>query len=150
MNNNRKITASGFIVFRNNNNHPELLGLIALSKHRKRSKGKYDLPKGRIDEGETALQAAYRECFEESGLEQIKIIDNDPLTNGPLALWVGEVSIDDEVRLEENPYTGELEHEGYEWISIKDMKKQCLNYLRPFIVKAEPIIWNHFRIWNER
>ena len=148
MNNNRKITASGFIVFRNKNNHPEVLGLIALPKHRKRSKGKYDFPKGRIDEGETVLDAAYRECFEESRL-QPKII-NGPIVKGPLSLWVGEVDCDDEVVLDENPYTGELEHEGYEWISIKEIKKNCLNYLRPFIVEAEPIIWDHFKIWDRR
>ena len=57
MNNEKKITASGFIVFRNKNNYPQILALTALPKHRKRSKGKYDVPKGRIDEGETPIQA---------------------------------------------------------------------------------------------
>ena len=148
MNNSTNITAAGIIVFRNNNNHPEVLGLIALPKHRKRSKGKYDVPKGRIDEGETPIQAAYRECLEESGLEP-KIIDG-PFTTGPLSLWVGEVESDDEVILSGNPYTGELEHDGYDWISIKEIKKSCLNYLRPFIIQAEPIIWDHFKIWDKR
>ena len=145
---NKKISASGFIVFRNKNNYPEVLGLIALPKHRKRSKGKYDVPKGRIDEGETILQAAYRECFEESRLEP-KIIDG-PISIGPMSLWIGEVDSYDEVILSENPYTGELEHEGYVWISIKEMKKNCLNYLRPFIVQSEPMIWDHFKIWEKR
>ena len=142
-----KITASGIIVFRNVNNNPELLGLIALPKHRKRSKGRYDVPKGRIDEGETILQAAYRECFEESGLEP-KIINNNPIVSGPLALWIGEVDPDDEVVLTDNPYTGELEHEGYEWLTMKDMRKNCLNYLRPFIIKSEKEIWEYFRYWS--
>lgn len=145
---NQKITASGFIIFRNSNNNPELLALLALPKHRKRNKGKYDIPKGRIDEGETAMQAAYRECFEESGIEQIKIISNEPLINGALCLWVGEISPDDEIILAKNPYTGEVEHEGYEWVSIKEMKDNCLNYLRPLIIKSEKIIWEHFNIWR--
>lgn len=34
----------------------------------KRRRGPSELPKGRIKQGETALMAAHRECFEESGL----------------------------------------------------------------------------------
>ena len=146
---NQKITASGIIVFRNNNNYPELLGLVALPKHRKRSKGKYDLPKGRIDEGEAAITAAYRECLEESNL-QPKLISPDPIIKGPLALWSGQVDCEDEVILNKNPFTQQYEHEDYEWISLKNMKKNCLNYLRSFILEAEPIIWNYFDIWDKK
>jgi len=149
MNNKTNITASGIIVFRNKNNHPEILGLIALPKQRKRSKGKYDFPKGRVDDGETPIQAAYRECFEESGLEPKIINLNNPTINGPLCLWLGEVSSDEEVILEANPYTGEYEHEGYEWVSIKETKTNCLNYLRPFIVNVEKEIWDYFKIWSK-
>jgi len=147
---NQNISASGIIVFRNKNNHPELLGLVALPKHRKRSKGKYDVPKGRIDEGETPIQAAYRECYEESGLEPRIINTNKPIINGPLCLWLGEVSPDDEVILASNPYTGEYEHEGYEWISIKVMQNKCLNYLRPFIIEIEKDIWEYFKLWRKQ
>jgi len=149
MNNKTNITASGIIVFRNKNNHPEVLGLIALPKHRKRSKGKYDIPKGRIDEGETSIQAARRECYEESGLEPKIINIDNPSINGQLCLWLGEVNPDDEVIISANPYTGELEHEGYEWLTIKNMKNNCLNYLRPFITEAEKDIWEHFKIWRK-
>lgn len=145
----QNISASGIIVFRNKNNYPEILGLVALPKHRKRSKGKYDLPKGRIDEGETTLQAALRECYEESGLKPKIININNPVINGPLCLWLGEVSPDDEVMLTANPYTDEYEHEGYEWISIRMMKDQCLNYLRPFIIEIEKDIWEHFKLWRK-
>tara|TARA_R110000796_G_scaffold192626_1_gene309268 strand:+ start:147 stop:593 length:447 start_codon:yes stop_codon:yes gene_type:complete len=147
MNNKANITSSGIIVFRNKNNNPELLGLLALPKHRKRSKGIYDIPKGRIDDGETAKQSAFRECLEESGLTPT-LINEEPVTNGQLTVWIGEVSSDDEVNLVVNPYTGEHEHEGYVWISIKEMKSNCLNYLRPLIIKAEKEIWNHFKLWS--
>ena len=125
------ITASGIIVFRNNYNHPEILGLIALPKVRKRTKGTYDIPKGSIDKGETPLEAAKRECFEESGLRP-KLI--------------GEVDSDSVIVIASNPHSGEVEHEGYEWISIKKAKKECLNYLKPFIVDAEKILWDYFKI----
>ncbi len=146
---NKTISASGILVFRNKNNNPQILGLIALPKHRKRSKGKFDVPKGRIDEGETELEAAFRECLEESSLEP-KLIQREPIVNGPLALWIGEVDPYDEVVINKNPYTGDMEHEGYEWVSLKEMKSNCLNYIRPFVVKAEPIIWNHLNIWKKR
>ena len=145
----KKITASGIIVFRNKNNNPELLGLVALPKNRKRSKGLYDVPKGRIDDGETPLQAAYRECYEECGL-QPKIINIDnPIIHGALCLWLGEVKIDDEVELSHNPYTGEYEHEGYEWLSIKLLKDKCLNYLRPFIIDVEKDVWKSLKLWSK-
>tara|TARA_R110002167_G_scaffold126175_2_gene306778 strand:+ start:114 stop:560 length:447 start_codon:yes stop_codon:yes gene_type:complete len=148
MNNKTNITASGIIVFRNKNNNPELLGLVALPRYRKRSKGIYDIPKGRIDDGETAKQSAFRECLEESGLTPT-LINEEPVVNGALILWIGEVSSDDEVILVPNPYTGEYEHEGYVWIGIKEMKNSCLNYLRPAIIEAEKEIWNHLRIWSK-
>ena len=143
-----KITASGIIVFRNNNNHPEILGLIALPKHRKRSKGRYDVPKGRIDPGETSSEAAYRECFEESGLQPKLINKETPIVHGQLCLWVGEVSPEEEVVISQNPHTGEHEHEGYEWLTLADARKKCLNYLRPFVIDAEKQIWQYFKLWR--
>lgn len=43
-------------------------------------KGKWDLPKGKIDEGETPVEAAVREVKEETGLRQVKIIQPLPST----------------------------------------------------------------------
>ena len=43
-------------------------------------KGKWDLPKGKIDEGETPEEAAVREVKEETGLKQVKIIQPLPST----------------------------------------------------------------------
>ena len=142
-----KITASGFIVFRNNNNYPEVLGLKALPKHRRQSKGIYDVPKGRIDPGETAIQAAHRECLEEAGLIVKRVIHKTPLINGPLALWVAEVELTDEVIVIPNPETGELEHEGFKWMSIDDLKNNCLSYLRPMIHESKKIIWERMRLF---
>lgn len=39
------------------------------------SKGRWTIPKGHIEEGETARQAAEREIREETGLQEMKVLD---------------------------------------------------------------------------
>jgi len=140
-----KVTAAGIIVFRNNFNNPEVLGLVALPKHRRRAGGRYDVPKGSIDPEESAFEAAKRECFEESGLNP-RLISKEPIVFGPLALWVGYVDTDDEVVIGKNPISGEIEHEGYEWTSLNKLKSECLGYLKSHVVVAEKMIWEYFKI----
>ena len=142
---NKQVTASGIFVIRNNNNQPEALGLVALPKERKRSRGRYDFPKGSIEKGEHPLKAAFRECFEESGLTP-KIINTEPVTIGPLALWVGIVEEGDEVKVLKNPESDQFEHEGYEWVKINDIKKNCLCYLKQHAIECEKIVWEYFRL----
>lgn len=142
----KNITAAGFIVFRNKNNYPEVLGLKAIPRFRKQSGGIYDVPKGRIDPGESALEAAHRECFEEAGLVVKRVITKDPICDLPLALWVAEVDDDEEVIITPNPETGELEHEGYKWMSIEELKDSCLSYLKPFIIQSKKIIWKRMSL----
>lgn len=139
---------AGIIVFKRVNNHPQFLGLIAIEKERKRVKGMYDVPKGHVDEGEDLITAAKRECFEESGLTPKILsgpfkIDNQ---NFNLYLWLGEVDENDEVVIVNNPTTGLIEHEGYEWVSPEKMRKNCLNYLKPHLNWATKEVWNYFKI----
>ncbi len=42
--------------------------------------GKWDLPKGKLDKGETPAEAAIRECEEECGISQLNIIKELPST----------------------------------------------------------------------
>jgi|TARA_R110001592_G_scaffold350152_1_gene646059 8-oxo-dGTP pyrophosphatase MutT (NUDIX family) len=140
------ITAAGFIIFRIKNNNPEILGLKAVPKFRKQAGGIYDVPKGRIDPGETPIEAAHRELFEEAGLKVRRIISKTPIINVPLALWVAEVDDTDDVNIVRNQATGLFEHEGYKWMKIDEMKNTCLKYLRPVIIEAKSIIWDYTRI----
>ena len=136
------MAAAGIIVYRNVNNHPQFLGLVALKKDRKRKGGTYDIPKGQIEKGETVLAAALRECFEESGLTPK--IKGEPFISGKITVWLGEISADNKVVIEKNPETGYLEHEDYKWIDPSKMKRNCLSYLRPHLVWAEREIWKYF------
>ena len=139
-----KATAAGIVVIRNKNNHPEFLGLIALPRDRKRSKGTYDIPKGHIEKDETDIDAARRECFEESGLNP-KII-SESFEDGKLIVWLGIVDEYDTVVIEKNPETGQLEHEGHEWVIPEKMRRNCLNYLLPHIRWAERKAWDYFKV----
>tara|TARA_B100000900_G_scaffold412640_1_gene434860 strand:- start:2037 stop:2459 length:423 start_codon:yes stop_codon:yes gene_type:complete len=139
-----KVSAAGIIIFRNENNHPVILGLKALPKFRRRSNGTYDIPKGRIDPGETAFQAAERECFEESGLLPERIVAG-PFIDGPMVVWLGQTD-EDVVVISENPETGEKEHEGYAWLKPEQIKKDCLDYLKTSLTWAENEIWKYFKL----
>ena len=139
-----KITAAGIIIFRNENNHPLILGLKALPKFRRKGKGIWDVPKGGLDFGERTLQAAYRECLEETGIVPIRIIDG-PYIDGSMAIWLGETD-EEEVVIGKNPESGQVEHEGYRWLKPADIKKDCLNYLKPSLTWAEKRVWEYLRI----
>ena len=141
---NSSCSAAGIIVFRNKNNNPEILGLIALKKDRKRAGGRYDIPKGQIDQGEEPIQAAKRECWEESGLRP-KIV-SESYSNGRITVWLGIVDDFKEVKILNNPETGLAEHEGYDWVTTKQMKKLCLGYLKEHICWAEKKAWEYLRI----
>ncbi|MFT4155009.1 NUDIX hydrolase [Parafilimonas sp.] len=58
----KKITAAGGLVF---NDKDELLMIFR--------RGKWDLPKGKLDEGETIEQCAVREVQEETGLQNVQL-----------------------------------------------------------------------------
>lgn len=138
------VTAAGIIIFRNENNCPLLLALKALPKFKKKNNGIYDIPKGRIDPGETAFEAAKRECYEESGIIPIRIIAG-PFIDGPLATWIGEAE-DEEVTIFKNPVTGEKEHDGYKWVKPLILTKNSLDYLKPTVAWAEKTIWEYLKI----
>ena len=63
MNNQQSIEAAGGIII---SEKGELLMIFR--------RGKWDLPKGKIDQGETPPQAAIREVKEETGLSMVELI----------------------------------------------------------------------------
>ena len=70
----REPTAGGVIFRRNQKNEVEIL-LIQDSKDR------WTIPKGHIEEGETAQETAKREIGEEAGLQEVEIIG-----------WLGKIN----------------------------------------------------------
>lgn len=97
--------------------------------------GHWDLPKGKVEPGETLEQAAMREVREETGLKVIPIKNfsqtisyyfrdqNQELIDKDVTFFVGEVD-DQAVRISS-------EHQGYEWLEIGPaLKKLTYNNAR--------------------
>ena len=124
-------SAAGIIVYQNHDpDQLYFLGLIALPEFQTKNKGLYDIPKGRIDPGETPIQCAIREAKEEATID-ITHLDSGPYSFDRLTVWLAESYQDPRIGV--NPTTGIQEHLGYEWIKSEIMKEQCLDYLKPHI-----------------
>lgn len=66
----REPTAGG-VIFRRSSAVPTDVEILLIAD----SKGRWTIPKGHIEEGETARQAAEREIREETGLQEMKVLD---------------------------------------------------------------------------
>jgi len=94
--------------------------------------GKWDLPKGKLDKGETIKQAAVRECEEECAVKNLTIIESIPDTyhiyeyKNKFALkttywFLMETNYDEQLKpqVEENI-------EEVKWLSLDEIKKTVL------------------------
>jgi len=110
------------------------LGLVAPIETRVKKKGIFDIPKGKIKPGESSLDCAIRECFEESGiLISRKDIIGKPYSDKNLIIYPAISNSD--VEILPNPETGIVEHEGAMWLSRDEIENLCLDYLSRIIKK---------------
>ena len=124
-------SAAGIIVYQDHGpNQLYFLGLIALPEFQTKNYGIYDIPKGRIDPGETPLQCAIREAQEEATID-ITHLDSGSYTYDRLTVWLAESYQTPCIGV--NPTSGIKEHLGFKWINAEQMELQCLDYLKPHI-----------------
>ena len=133
-----KEKSAGFVIVRKRNGGWEVLGL--------RVWGKIDIPKGHLEEGESNLEAALRECYEEAGLS---IDPNSDLPWGHSS-FVSErphkdvivfVAVtDQEPVIQANPETKRYEHDGYHWLPWDEMQRRCYPYLVGAIKWAQSVV----------
>jgi 8-oxo-dGTP pyrophosphatase MutT (NUDIX family) len=113
----------------------KFLGLISPIEKRSKGDGIYDLPKGSLQPGESTLECAKRECFEESG---IKIEDKDiigyPVSNKNVTIYPALTT--QEAVILPNPDSGIIEHDGYRWVSAQELFKNSPQWLKGVIVKG--------------
>lgn len=72
----REPTAGG-VIFRHSSQGSGVVEILLIQD----SKQRWTIPKGHIEEGETARQAAEREIKEETGLQEMKVLD-----------WLGKIN----------------------------------------------------------
>jgi 8-oxo-dGTP diphosphatase len=100
-------------------------------------KGEWDLPGGRINKGESLIDALVRECEEELGLK-CQVIDKNPFK-----VWTGQhlngdwrVDICFKVSFESNNFKKTEENQEYGFFSVKEAKNlnlsSHLNNLKEF------------------
>jgi len=124
-------SAAGFVIYKlAKNNQPLFLALKALPEFQTKNHGLYDIPKGRIDPGETALQCAIREANEEACID-VTHLDSGPFVHDRLTVWLAESYQVPFIRV--NPTTGIREHLDYLWVKPEVMEANCLDYLKPHI-----------------
>lgn len=152
--------SAGVVVFRKENGRIFYLFLQHQSARTKKKKGSHwDFPKGHVEEGETEEQAAKRETLEETGIDDIEIIDGfkevikyyfkarynvlkDEKKSGPyifktVVFFLAETKTS-EVKIS-------FEHIGYVWLEYeKAIKRATYKNAKEILKKA-----NQFIIENE-
>jgi bis(5'-nucleosidyl)-tetraphosphatase len=106
--------AAGVVIVRDTPAGPEVLLLRAYRN--------WDLPKGRLEPGETPLQGAVREAREETGLADLdfawgeECIDTEPYAGGKIVRFYVARTSGDGVSLPINPELGRAEHHEFRWL----------------------------------
>jgi len=114
----KKIKIAGIVVFHDAPYHANPYSKKVLLL--KENNGKYDLPKGHVEEGETFLEGALRECYEETGLHHHKDLDVFPYhyvsipSKKWLRFYLGFTPIMD-IQLSD-------EHVDYHWVTLEEAR----------------------------
>ena len=104
-----------------------------------RTYGSYDLPKGRLEAGESDLEAAKRETHEEAGIDAIEFpwghehvtVTKKGRRPKTVVLFLG-IS-DQEPTIRKNPESGQFEHHGIAWLTLEEAEQRLHPYLRPVV-----------------
>ena len=141
-------TAAGIIVLRKFDKEFKLLALKGNKDHISKKNldlgREYDIPKGRIESGESPLKAAIRETDEESSITELNFqwglntTYRDKRLRKQLVVFLA--TTDQDPKIKKNPKTGILEHSSAKWLSFKEMKEKCYKYLQPVIEWGEKTI----------
>ncbi len=111
-----------------------------------RSYRNWDFPKGALEAGETALDAAQREVAEESALTGLEFrwggiyCETAPYSGGKVARYYLALSPAGKVELLVNPELGHPEHHEFRWVSFADARKLLPPRLQPVLRWAQKIV----------
>ncbi|HZR01639.1 MAG TPA: NUDIX domain-containing protein [Burkholderiales bacterium] len=106
----------------------------------------WDFPKGGVEAGETALQAAIREVQEETSLTDLSFdwgevyCETRPYSAGKIARYYLAVCRDQPVRLPINAMLGRAEHHEFRWVSYLDAQRLLPDRLQPVLQWAHGLV----------
>jgi 8-oxo-dGTP pyrophosphatase MutT (NUDIX family) len=96
----------------------------------KSSDGLWDLPKGRLDSGETLFQCAVRETFEEACISQMDFPwDQTSISLQNLTFYICFTF--ENPKIIPNPVYGNYEHESAWWVDPLDALEILPEFLKP-------------------
>jgi len=131
----------GIILYTKSQGKTKYLGLEAGLELQKKNKGKWDLPKGIKDPGESNFETAIRETWEETDILLNKsALSAETLTVGHLTMYFAETSKNPV--LLPNPQTGIQEHLSFKWMEVTELYATCYVWLKPFVKWASEKIEN--------
>ncbi|HEX2200302.1 MAG TPA: NUDIX domain-containing protein [Burkholderiales bacterium] len=113
--------AAGAVVFRRTDRGVRLLVLRAYKN--------WDFPKGMVEPGESELEAARRECAEETGLADLEFPFGDvhrdtvPYAGGKVARYFLAETGAAAVTLPVSPELGRPEHHEWRWVSLDEAEE---------------------------
>jgi len=115
--------------------------ILGLKSSKKKHLGMYDLTKGMMDAGESQLEAALRETFEESGIKSKDLSfewgkKSFPCNN--ITLYIASTKAEPFIR--ENPKTGHSEHTSADWLTLDEFERQCIGYLKPAVSWVRKVV----------
>lgn len=125
----RRLSAGAIVVRRSENGL--LFLLLRAFKH-------WDFPKGMVESGETPLQGACREVFEETGIDNLdfhwgeEFYETPPYNRGKVARYYLAETDNADVQIKPNPETGRMEHVEFDWVSFE----QAWHLTSPRVQKA--------------
>lgn len=102
----------------------------------------WDFPKGRVEPGETPLDAAIRETAEETGISDLVFrwgeacCETAPYRGGKVARYYLAETAQLNILLPVSPELGRPEHDEWRWVSFDDAKRLLPPRLQPILAWA--------------
>jgi 8-oxo-dGTP pyrophosphatase MutT (NUDIX family) len=106
----------------------------------------WDFPKGRLEAGETPLQAAVREVEEEAALSDLLFrwgegySETQPYSGGKIARYYVAETPAQPVSLPINAELGRAEHHEFRWVTLAEAKRLLPERLQPVLAWAQRVV----------